>query len=85
MVLVLDPVTIVNLFFCIIIVVLGYLGYKKTDSALPLYVGVAFGLFGISHLAVILGYASSEAGLVIIRGFAYIIVIFTLYMVAFKR
>jgi hypothetical protein len=85
MVLNLDPVTIVNLFFCIIIVVLGYFGYKRKDNALPLYVGVAFGLFGISHLAIILGYASSELGLVIIRCFAYLVVIFTLYVVAFKQ
>ncbi|MBI5679772.1 MAG: hypothetical protein HZC47_02615 [Methanobacterium sp.] len=80
-----DPVTIVNLIFCIIIVILGYAGYKKMDNTFPLYIGAAFGLFGISHLAVILGYASSEAGLVIIRGFAYLIVIYKLYMVAFKK
>jgi len=79
-----DPVTIVNLIFCIIIVFLGYIGYKKTDNAFPLYIGVAFGLFGISHLAVILGYASSEVGLVLIRGFGYLIVVFALYMLAFK-
>jgi hypothetical protein len=80
-----DPVTIINLLFCIIIVFLGYVGYKKLDNAFPLYIGVAFGLFGISHLAVILGYASSEAGLVLIRGFGYIIVIFALYLMAFKH
>ena len=79
-----DPVTIVNFIFCVIIVILGYTGYKKTDSAFPLYIGVAFGLFGISHLAVILGYASSEAGLVLIRGFGYLIVIYALYLMAFK-
>lgn len=80
-----DPVTIVNFFFCIIIVFLGYMGYKKMDNAFPLYIGVAFGLFGISHLAVILGYASSEAGLVIIRGFGYLIVIAALYIIAFRQ
>lgn len=80
-----DPVTIVNLLFCIIIVVLGYIGYKKMDNTFPLFIGVAFGLFGISHLAVILGYQSSEAGLVLIRGFGYIIVIIALYMMAFKK
>lgn len=80
-----DPVTVVNLLFCIVIIALGYLGYKKTDNALPLYIGAAFGLFGISHLAVIVGFESSAAALIAIRGIAYIIVIFALYMVAFKR
>lgn len=80
-----DPVTIVNLIFCIIIVILGYAGYKKIDNTFPLYIGAAFGLFGISHLAVILGYASSEVALVLIRGLGYIIVIVAMYMMVFRQ
>lgn len=85
MALVLDPVIIANLIFCIIIVVLAVIGYKKTDNAIPLYIGVSFGLFGISHFATILGYASSTTALVVIRSFAYIIVIYALYLVAYKH
>lgn len=85
MALVLDPVIIANLIFCIIIVVLAVIGYKKTDNAIPLYIGVSFGLFGISHFATILGYASSTTALVVIRGFAYIVVIYALYLVAYKH
>ncbi len=85
MALVLDPVIIANLIFCVIIVILAVIGYKKTDNAIPLYIGVSFGLFGISHMATILGYSSSTTALVIIRGFAYIVVIYALYTVAYKH
>ncbi|MGB9978958.1 hypothetical protein [Methanobacterium sp.] len=85
MALVVDPVIIVNLIFCIVIVALGIVGYKKVKSTVPLYIAAAFGLFGISHFATILGYASSSTVLVIIRGLAYIIVIYALYKMAFSK
>ena len=80
-----DPVYATNLLFCIIIVALSYWAYRKKENASPLYIGAAFGLFGISHLAVLLGYKSSEIVLIIIRTLAYLIVIFALYKVAFER
>lgn len=85
MALVLDPVIIVNLVFCVIIVGLAYIGYRKTDNTIPLYIGASFGLFGISHFATIMGYASSTTALVIIRSLAYVIVIYALYCVAYKK
>jgi hypothetical protein len=85
MALVLDPVIIVNLIFCIIIVALGIAGYEKVKSMVPLYIAAAFGLFGISHFATILGYASSSTVLVIIRSLAYIVVIYALYKMAFSK
>lgn len=84
-ILVLDPVIIINLIFCIIIVALGIVGYKKVKNTVPLYIAAAFGLFGISHFATILGYASSSAALVVIRGLAYVIVIYALYKIAFSK
>lgn len=85
MAMVMDPVMILNLIFCIIIVALAVIGYKKTDNAVPLYIGLSFGLFGFSHLAIILGYSGSTSALVIIRGFAYLIIIYALYVFAYKR
>ena len=38
-----DPMYIVNLVLCIIILALGCWGYRKTGDKVPLYVGVAFG------------------------------------------
>ncbi len=77
-------VYVVNLLLCIIIVILGYWGYKKGRDFVPLYIGIAFGLFGLSHLAVLLG-VNAETLLIAIRLLAYLIVVYTLYKIAFKK
>lgn len=80
-----DPITAVNLVLSVIILVLGYWGYKKSNDNVSLYVGIAFGLFGVSHLTTLLGLAQSLVSvLIIIRTFAYLIVIFAVYKIAFK-
>ena len=85
MALVLDPIYIVNLVLCAVILALGYLGYRKTGNQAVLVVGIAFGLFGISHLATILGYAKDlETPLIAIRTLAYLIVAYALYRSTFK-
>jgi uncharacterized membrane protein (UPF0136 family) len=73
-----DPVITVNFVFCLIIVILGYLGYKKKHDTLPILIGTAFGLFGISHLLTLLSFSEATT-LIVIRGLAYLIVIFALY------
>ena len=81
-----DPITAVNLVLSVIVLVLGYWGYKKSNDKVPLYVGVAFGLFGVSHIATLLDFKQSlESVLIIIRTLAYLIVIYAVYTVAFKR
>ena len=81
-----DPIYVTNLVLCIVILVLGYLGYKKSGNTLPFYIGIAFGLFGVSHLATLLGLKQTlTVFLLVIRTLAYLIVTFTLYRVAFKR
>jgi uncharacterized membrane protein (UPF0136 family) len=79
-----DPITTVNLVLCIIILALGIIGYRRSGKAFPLYVGIAFGLFGVSHLLTILGLKEELAGLLIaVRTAAYLLVVFALYRVAF--
>ena len=73
-----DPVIAVNFVFCVIIVILGYLGYRKKHDTLPILIGTAFGLFGISHLLTLLNFNEATV-LIPIRGLAYLIVIFALY------
>jgi uncharacterized membrane protein (UPF0136 family) len=73
-----DPVITVNFVFCVIIVILGYLGYKKKHDTLPILIGTAFGLFGISHLLTLLSF-NEATSLIVIRGLAYLIVIYALY------
>ena len=81
-----DPIYILNLVLCVIILILGCLGYKKSGNKLPLYIGIAFGLFGVSHLATLLGLKETlTVALIVIRTLGYLIVVFTLYRVAFRR
>jgi hypothetical protein len=78
-----DPIYIINLVLCAIILVFGLIGWRRSGRAFPLYIGIAFGLFGLSHLATILGLkATLEVPLIVARILAYLIVVFTVYKVA---
>ena len=82
---VLDPIYIVNLTLCLVILFLGVFGWRKTGNFTPVYVGVAFGLFGVSHFATILGLKDIlEVFLIIIRTVAYLLIVFALYMILRK-
>ena len=75
-----DPITFINLVLCIIIVILGCLCFRKSRDHLPLYIGAAFGLFGISHAATLAGLkVPLTIPLIIIRTLAYVLVIVALY------
>ncbi len=77
-----DLIYLVNLVLCIIIVIMGYWGFKKRGDLVPLYIGTAFGLFGVSHLMMLIGLgATYESALIVIRILAYLIVIFAMYKV----
>jgi hypothetical protein len=54
-----DPITTVNLILSLTILVLGVVAYGKKKNGLALYIGGAFGLFGLSHLLTLLGLAQS--------------------------
>nr|WP_319373908.1 hypothetical protein [uncultured Methanobacterium sp.] len=82
MTIILDPVTILNLIFCIIIVGLGYWEYRKKESLIALYIAITFGLFGIAHLGIILGVNSSNIFILTIRSIAYLVIIYALYKTA---
>jgi len=82
----LDPIYLTNLVLCVIILVLGILGYRYSGDKSPLYIGIAFGLFGVSHLLTLLGLKEAFTTYLLgIRTIAYLLVAFTLYWVAFKR
>jgi NADH:ubiquinone oxidoreductase subunit K len=44
-----DPVVTVNFALCIVIFILGMVGYAKTKDTVPIYIGIAFLLFAVSH------------------------------------
>ncbi len=77
-----DMIAAVNLVFCILIVILGYVGYRQSRRIskvlyrLPLLIGMAFGLFGISHFVTVIGMGGALAdALVAVRALGYIVVI----------
>ena len=75
-----DPILFVNLVLCIIIVLLGLLCYRRNPEPLPLYIATAFGLFGVSHAATLLGFKMPlTLPLIVIRALAYILVIYALW------
>lgn len=79
-----DPVVVVNLILCIAILVVGLVGWRRSGSDIPLYIGLAFGLFGFSHLMTLLGQADSlKTALIVVRSGAYLIVLFTVYQMAY--
>ena len=76
-----DPILFVNQVLCIIIVLLGILCYRRSHESLPLFIGAAFGLFGVSHAATLLGFkVPLTLPLIVIRALAYILVIYALVM-----
>jgi hypothetical protein len=71
-----DYITIMNLVFCVIILVLGVKKYKDTGVKAFIFVGLGFTMFGISHAVSLMGYAGMlKAELVVIRSAGYILVI----------
>lgn len=75
---VLDPTILLNLVFAVIILILGILVFRKNKMVLALYVAIAFGLFAISHLAVLLGAVNTEISIIVIRALGYLVVIYAL-------
>jgi hypothetical protein len=81
MVLVPDLVSVINTVLCVIIVILGILIYTRKGEMSALLIGIAFGLFGISHIYNILGLAVSwEGALITARLCGYVLVIAALYL-----
>lgn len=80
-----NPIYALNLVLCIIILILGFLGYRRNKNQVTLYISMAFGLFGISHLmSLFKGQNNLESILIIIRIIAYLLVIVALYKAAFE-
>lgn len=78
-----DPITLINLIFCIGIVVISIWWSRTSRSNTPLYIGLAFGLFGVSHTAVLLDLKNAvEPALIVVRVAAYLFVSIGLFFVA---
>jgi uncharacterized membrane protein (UPF0136 family) len=81
----LDPIYLTNLILCAIILIVGIIGYRRSEEMWPLLIGIAFGLFGVSHLLTLLGLREAlETLLIVIRTLAYLVVAVTVFWVAFR-
>ena len=82
----LDPLILVNLILCIVILVFGIISWQRKKSQIALLVGIAFGLFGLSHLATLLGLNTSlSAVLIVIRTLAYLLVAYAMFLAAYSE
>ena len=81
-----DPIVTTNFVLCIVILALGIWAYAKKKGDVPLYIGIAFGLFAVSHLMTILGLAGSlTIFLIILRVVAYLLVVVALCRILAKK
>ncbi len=81
-----ETITVVNLILCIVIFAFGLVSWQRTKVGVELYVGIAFGLFGLSHLATLLGWnAALNTFLIIIRTLAYLLVTYALVRSAYRK
>ena len=81
-----DTLTFINLILCIVILIFGIISYQRTKSRVTLYVGTAFGLFGLTHLATLLGLSVTlNVAIIVIRTLAYLLVTYALYLAAYSK
>jgi len=77
---IMSAVTVLNLLFCAVILLLGLYVYFSRRNQFVLLVAASFGLFGASHVITLMGMAAAlEFPLVIIRATAYALVIVALF------
>jgi len=82
----LDPIYLTNFILCLVIVVLGGVAYARNKSKAPLFIGIAFALFAVSHMLTLWGLAATlTTFLIVIRVVAYALVIAAVYRLACKR
>jgi hypothetical protein len=76
-----DPIVVLNLILCVVILLLGYLVYRKRDIISALFIGIAFGIFGVSHLnTLFVPPLFPEVTFVLLRICGYFIVAAALYL-----
>ena len=82
----LDLVTLINFGLSLLILIVGCRGYLRYKNKTPFHIGVAFGLFSVSHLISLLGIERNfHVTVMLIRVFGYLIVLFALLQIENKK
>lgn len=77
---------VINAVFCFLILIIGFWGYRRRRYRLSLFIGLAFGLFGLSHIMLTWGNGRNLTdALIAIRLVAYLLVTFGLYEAVVKE
>lgn len=79
-----DITVVLNFIFAVIIVILGLWVFKAKKLVIALYIALAFGLFAVSHLAILLGTSSTNISIIVVRALAYLVIIYALAREAFR-
>jgi uncharacterized membrane protein (UPF0136 family) len=80
-----DLTTVINLSFGAVILILGIVGYFRSKEMWILWIGIAFGLFAVTHLLTLLDLQETlKAVLLAIRIVAYAIVALTVALIGFR-
>ena len=76
-----EPIVVLNLVLCTGILLLGYLVHRKRDIISALFIGIAFGIFGLSHLnTLFVPSLFPEITFALLRICGYLIVAAALYL-----
>jgi hydrogenase/urease accessory protein HupE len=78
----LDPIPLTNFVLATAIFALGLWGYHKSGRQTEALVGVAFGLFAITHFLTLLGTSTTDLPILIVRIVGYVIVMYAMLRVA---
>src|SRR5512145_583238 len=75
-----DLIAGINLLLCVVVFLLGYLVYRKREQVSAILIGIAFGMFGISHFSVLAGIVFPEITFILLRIGGYILVAAALWL-----
>jgi hypothetical protein len=70
----------INLLLCIVIFLLACLVYRRQEKISALLIGIAFGMFGLSHFSALSGIAFPDVTFILVRICGYVLVAAALWL-----
>jgi len=71
-----NTVLMLNLLFCTAILILGVVKFKKTEVKAFLYIGLAYGWFGVCNIQQLMGWGAGSMKMILAgeRMFGYLLI-----------